>query len=767
MINEAQVGTLQASASAVGIRWLTVHWLLTVLILAFSFEFCSFSLAADSPRPKEVLVLYGFSDLRLNDYAHVDSLKAMVRSQVQASVNFQVEPLESQRLDDPAYEQTLSKALAYYYAGKKMDVIVVYSFPALRFALVHRKDIFPGVPIIFSDVYLGRIESQKFPPEVTGVTLTGDVRGSVELAFRLHPETKNVALVSGATQFEQYWLKVFHEEFPFRDKANLIDLVGLPPDQLMTQVLQLPPRTLVFIQMLPQASVQPAIDVFDAMAMISQRFPLYCIYADYCVGRGGVGGSFPDYTAINAKTANLVARVVSGEKAEKIPVVHDSGGRPVVDWRQLRHWNIPESALPAGSIVLYREPNLWDRYRKFVLGGIAILILQTLLILGLLKQRANRRAVEESLVASNTELKRSEAVLRESEERFRRVADTTPVLIWMSGPDKLFTFVNQCWLTFTGRSMEEELAEGWVASVYPEDVSQCLQIYSASFDARADFEMEYRLRRRDGEYRWLVGYGVPRFESNGTFCGYIGSCVDITERKSATESLQALSGRLIHAQDEERARIARDLHDDFSQSLALQCIDLEQLLKKVAKTETDERTRLLQMLKRTKQMSADMRALSHQLHSNKLEYVGLVTAVSRLCEEISAQYEIEVRFTECRFPQNIPKDVTLCLFRVTQEALGNVVKHSQAKTAKVELGADSSGVSLRITDEGKGFEPNDANRGGGLGLVGMTERLRLVGGRLLVKSKLMQGTTLLAEVPMSAFPTEGQVRTMAAGGTES
>jgi len=366
-----------------------------------------------------------------------------------------------------------------------------------------------------------------------------------------------------------------------------------------------------------------------------------------------------------------------------------------------------------------------------------------------------------------TDRKRAEHILRESEERFRLVANSAPVLIWMSGTDKLYNFFNQGWLDFTGRSLAEELGEGWASGVHPDDLENCLKIYSASFDARVDFEMEYRLRRFDGEYRWIVDFGVPRFEADGNFCGFIGSCVDISERKSSAESLQALSGRLIRAQEEERSRIARDLHDDFSQSLALQCIDLEQLLKKLGQTETSDRTRLLKMLKRTKQLAADIRALSHELHSNKLEYVGLLPAVSGLCEEISEKCEIRVHFTECGFPQNIPKDVALCLFRVAQEALGNVVKHSEAKSAEVQLGANSNGVSLRVADDGKGFVPNDTNRGGGLGLVGMTERLRLVGGRLSVKSDLAQGTTILAEVPLAMSPTEGQVRAMATGGTES
>ena len=362
-----------------------------------------------------------------------------------------------------------------------------------------------------------------------------------------------------------------------------------------------------------------------------------------------------------------------------------------------------------------------------------------------------------------TDRKRAEQVLRESEERFRLVANTAPVLIWMSGMDKLCTFFNQGWLSFTGRSMEEELGEGWVSGVHPEDVQRCLEIYCASFDARAEFEMEYRLSRFDGEYRWIVNYGLPRFEQDGTFCGYIGTCVDITERKLSEESLQSLSGRLIRAQEDERARIARELHDDFSQRLALLGIGLGQLWKKLPESDVEDRARILQMLKGTREMSADIHTLSHQLHSSKLELVGLVPALNGLCREIGEKYKIEVFFSSSGFPRNIQKDVELCLFRVTQEALGNVVKHSQASSAHVELGSNQDGVSLRITDEGRGFDPEITNPDAGIGLVGMRERLRLVGGRLSVNSELLRGTEILAEVPLAAAAPAAHLRTQAVG----
>src|SRR5689334_3353706 len=133
------------------------------------------------------------------------------------------------------------------------------------------------------------------------------------------------------------------------------------------------------------------------------------------------------------------------------------------------------------------------------------------------------------MVEDITERKQSEAALHESEERFRNMADTAPVMIWMSGLDKLCTFFNKPWVDFTGRTLEEELGNGWTDGVYAEDLDRCLAVYSSSFDARAAFQMQYRLRRADGEYRWVLDNGTPIYRG-GEFAGFIGSCVDITEQ---------------------------------------------------------------------------------------------------------------------------------------------------------------------------------------------------------------------------------------------
>jgi PAS domain S-box-containing protein len=352
------------------------------------------------------------------------------------------------------------------------------------------------------------------------------------------------------------------------------------------------------------------------------------------------------------------------------------------------------------------------------------------------------------------ERKQQEAVLRESEERFRLMADTAPTMIWMSGTDKLCNFFNRGWLNFTGRTLQQEFGDGWVSGVHPEDRQRCLEIYVLAFDARRDFRMEYRLLRYDGEFRWILDYGVPRFSPNGTFCGYIGSCLDITERKLSEMSLHDLTGRLIHAQEEERARIARDLHDDISQRMAFLQIGLEQFEQSVPELPANCRKELRNLTNVASEVSSDLHGMSHQLHPARLDLQGLVAAMGSLCREFTAQHELQINFVNEDIPNQIPTDVALCLFRIAQEALRNVVKHGKTSDAQVKLSGCGDGIDLCITDSGSGFDPEGAQQKGGLGLVSMSERLRILGGRFEVGSAVSRGTQIRAWVPLSGNASE-------------
>jgi PAS domain S-box-containing protein len=323
-------------------------------------------------------------------------------------------------------------------------------------------------------------------------------------------------------------------------------------------------------------------------------------------------------------------------------------------------------------------------------------------------------------------------------------------MIWTAGTDRKCTYVNKTWLDFTGRPFEAELGDGWVDGVHPDDSKRCFETYADAFKRRESFEMEYRLRRKDGEYRWILDNGVPRFNRDGTFAGYIGSCIDITERKLAEESLATIGRRLIDAHEAERARIARELHDDINQRLALLVIELDQWSQNASTNEVAGRVR--QARARVTEIAQEVHGLSHRLHSSKLEFLGLATTAGSFCREFSEKTNVEIVFEHAGIPDNLPKEVSLCLFRVLQEGLQNAVKHSGVRSFAVDLQSTGESIELTVTDFGSGFEEQDAFTGPGLGLISMRERLQLVHGELSVKSQPGAGTTIRARVPLK---TEG------------
>ena len=225
--------------------------------------------------------------------------------------------------------------------------------------------------------------------------------------------------------------------------------------------------------------------------------------------------------------------------------------------------------------------------------------------------------------------------------------------------------------------------------------------------------------------------------------------VDITERKMAEEAFISLSGRLIEAQEEERSRIAREIHDDYNQRLAVLAFDLVDLAENIENTDVEAGRRLHEHWNQVCELGADLHVLSHRLHSSTLENWGLVAGARAFCEEFAGQQEIQVDFTDDNVPAGISGDVALCLFRILQEGLRNVKKHSGADRAEIQMDVTGDKLHLSISDRGRGFDSKVRSSQSGIGLRSMEERLRPLGGNLQIHTRPMEGTRIEAWLPFT------------------
>ncbi len=370
---------------------------------------------------------------------------------------------------------------------------------------------------------------------------------------------------------------------------------------------------------------------------------------------------------------------------------------------------------------------------------------------------------------------RAAPALRESEDRFRVIAEGAPVMIWSARPDTTLDYLNSTCVEFTGRPLQQLLDEGWLDCVHPEDLDRCRDTYGAAFEERRPFLMEYRVRHADGSYRWLLATGVPRHGADGEFVGYIGCDVDITERRNAEDriregqaaleqshrEIQHLAGRLIRAQDTERARIARDLHDDVSQQLAGVSIAFSGLKQRLGEYQVSAELQqeLADLQRQAHALARNVRQLSHDLHPTVLQHLGLIKGLTAYCGELERAHGVAITCSAEGDLASISPEAALCLYRIAQEALRNVVAHAGASRAEVRVQRAGDHVEITIADDGRGFDSTCSVRSGnGLGLVSITERAKIAGGVVSMVTAPTRGTRIHARIPAGTrAESDGQV----------
>lgn len=415
-------------------------------------------------------------------------------------------------------------------------------------------------------------------------------------------------------------------------------------------------------------------------------------------------------------------------------------------------------------------PNLIGHYLKIVSFYLIYrAIIQTgltqpfALLLRDLKQsedalKAAKENLEIEVDERTAQLQRSIEKLRETELRYRTVADFNYDWEYWENPDGTFSYVSPSCERLTGYKAEEFIDDPKLLTeiILAEDA----EIWSRHrVEALAEprlRETQFRIRTKDGKVCWIEHACRPIESSEGKFLGFRASNRDITERKHAEanlaksrEALRLLAGGLLSVQEEERRRLARELHDDLTQRLAVLAIEAGTLEQQLESSPGAIRDKIGQMKEQIMKLSSDVHDISRQLHPSIIDDLGLRQAIQSECVNFAKRESIVVKYEPEDVPPRIPRDISVCLYRIAQEGLRNIARHAKVTEARVRLAGRDNTITLTIEDSGVGFDPAQVRGGAGLGLVSMEERARLIQGEFRVKSKPGQGTVISVTASLS------------------
>jgi PAS domain S-box-containing protein len=591
--------------------------------------------AAPQKEVRRVLIFNVFEPLSSPGVAALDEAIVAGLDKSPYQIELYTENLDIDLFPDKASQQEFRDTYARKYQDRKPDLIIAVGPEPLRFLVESHDKAFTGIPIIFCGSTEEMLEQSKPDAHFTGVWGVAAPEKTLQTALHLRPLTRHVAVVGGSGIYDRALESIARQSFEsYESKLDFIYLTDLTIPALLERLKRLPSDTIVYQTAITQdAAGSHFIDATQSVPLVARasNAPVFVV-DDVDVRGGSVGGHVLSYTSQGQVAADMAVRILNGEKPENIPSVKDADV-DMYDWRALRRWGFKESNLPPGSVILYRRPTIWEAYRRYVVGGISLIVVEALLILGLLWQRARRRRVEHELGVSN--------------DRLRLAVEAGGSVAWdwdlKSGQGRrvgdLQTIFGIPADSYSGK------IEDFRGNIHPADQAMVSRAVEDARQNRKPFAAEFRVLRSDGNVRWITARGNFHYSGHSDAVRMLGIAVDITERKMAEEAFTSLSGRLIDAQEEERRRIAREIHDDYNQRLAVLAFDLEDLAKNIGHPDAETGPHLHKLWNRVCELGADLHVLSHRLHPSTLENLGLVAGAMAFCEEFTDQQEIQVDFT--------------------------------------------------------------------------------------------------------------------------
>ncbi len=694
------------------------------------------TLCASAASPKRVLILNPSTQEAAPFSSVISAFRTTLTRELGEPVDIYEVPLDLARFAEADGEGSFVMFLEGRIRSRPVDLVVPIGGGGVSFAARHRERLFPATPVVVVAADPRTVPPAFLRTNATLVAHQADLSGMVEDILQLQPQTTNIAVVFGASALERFWVNECRREFQgFTNRVGFTWLNELPLPQVLDRCAHLPPQSFILhVFFLVDVAGVPY-EKNEALRGLHEgaNAPLFGFFASE-LGLGPIGGRLYQEAEVGSQGARTAIRILRGERPESIaPQVLDSG-TPVFDGRELQRWGISESRLPPDSVVKFREPTLWEQHRWRIIAITSTCVVEGVLIILLLSNLLRRR--------------RAERALRESEERLSVAVAAGDVGVWVWNLDDNGVWASKHWRQMLGFQPGEAVHyESVLERIHPEDRATVDATVQRAVKEQAEYKGEYRVVLPDGTQRWIAARGRLDSNGNGRRVRMLGASVDVTGRKQVEESARDLSGRLLRAQEEERARLGRELHDDITQRLARLAMDVGQCERGTPESSPAETLR--EVREGLVRLSEDVHALAYRLHPSLVDDLGLADALKAECERFARQEPTAVEVKVQDVPATLPQDTALGLFRVAQEALRNVSRHARASTVQVTLRPMQGGLQLAIQDNGTGFDPVPRSERRSLGLASMRERVRLLGGELDIESAPGHGTTVVAWVPLT------------------
>jgi PAS domain S-box-containing protein len=655
------------------------------------------------------------------------------------TVQTHTEFLDRTQFPSKEHKDRFVQYLSDKFADSKPDAILAFGADSLEAAVSYRKLLATNTPIVFCVLPPAGV-AVNFEPDMAGIVSEHDVTKTVALARRLQPNARNLVVVAGTAAFDRKGALIAQQQLADIEKQlKTRYLVGLPDETVERELASVPRNSIiVLLSKLTEGPGRGAASGDAASIISAANAPIYAPYSTY-FGRGIVGGYMDTFDGMGTQTADLVLNILSGNESAASGPRRSTSQAFRVDARQLERWGLSAHDLPKGTAVAHKPPTLWESHPRIVTATIAMFTAMASVLMALLVQIARRKLAE--------------ANLKDSEKRMRFAAAAADIGLWQYDIQARRLWSSKHCRAMLGLPVREPLTTAaLIGRVHPDDrhVARA-SIRAATFGTLNDGESEFRVVWPNGETRWLQARGRTDLDENGEPLRASGIFRDVTNYKIAQLEAKHLSQRVLSIQDDERQRIAQDLHDSTSQHLA--AIGLNLIALKGSKGSCSVLEDIENSLD---EASKELRTFTYLLHPPALADDGLIGTLGRYVEGFKRRTNLCVSLRSSGSIDELSRPAQESILRVVQEALANVHRHADASRAQVHLRRLGDHLHVVVSDDGIGLKASgDAALGTrlptGVGIAGMTARMRQLGGSLHIRSK-PNGTIVHAIVPIGAAP---------------